>query len=144
MKGEIRVNSFCNPVENILNYKKFYLKDGSGIQIDFLNSSHPYIAKIKNINSIEEAKNLINEEIFISEREMRKDDGAIYWNDLLGCEVINDSEILLGIVYKVDNHGASDLIFIKTDSEDIIIPLEDIFLIDFDKHNNILRVDWDI
>ncbi|MGB0349707.1 MAG: hypothetical protein ACPGE6_00670, partial [Gammaproteobacteria bacterium] len=42
LKGEIRVNSFCNPVENILNYKKFYLKDGSGIQIDFLNSAHPY------------------------------------------------------------------------------------------------------
>ena len=109
-----------------------------------MNSSHPYIAKVKNIDSIEEVKNLINQEIFISEREMRKDDDAIYWNDLLGCKVINDSEILLGIVYKVDNHGASDLIFIKTDSEDIIIPLEDIFLIDFDKHNNILRVDWDI
>ena len=144
MKGEIKVNSFCNPVENILNYKKFYLKDGSGIQIDFLNSSHPYIAKVKNIDSIEEVKNLINQEIFISEREMRKDDDAIYWNDLLGCKVINDSEILLGTVYKVDNHGASDLIFIKTDSEEIIIPLEDIFLRDFDRHNKILRVNWDI
>ncbi len=144
MKGEIRVNSFCNPVENILYYKKFYLKDGSGIQIDFLNSSHPYIAKVKNIDSIEDAKKLVNDEIFISEGEMRKDEEAIYWNDLLGCEVVNDSEIMLGTVYKVDNHGASDLIFIKTDSEDIIIPLEDIFLIDFDKHNKLLRVDWDI
>ena len=81
--------------------------------------------------------------LFLKE-EMRKDDDAIYWNDLLGCEVMNDSKILLGTIYKVDNHGASDLIFIKTSSDDIIIPLEDIFIKGFDKHNKILRVNWDI
>ncbi len=74
---------------------------------------------------------------------MRQDKDAIYWNDLIGCKVINQDSMLLGTVYKLENHGASDLIFIKTYEEDIIIPLEDEFLGEFEIKENTLNVNWE-
>ena len=86
---------------------------------------------------------MVNKEIFVLEEDMRQDDDAIYWNDLIGCEVINQNSRSLGKIYKLENHGASDLIFIKTDQEDIIIPLEDQFLSKFELEENILNVNWE-
>ena len=74
---------------------------------------------------------------------MRQDKDAIYWNDLIGCKVINQDSVLLGKIYKLENHGASDLIFIKTNEEDIIIPLEDEFLREFEIKENTLNVNWE-
>ena len=74
---------------------------------------------------------------------MRQDDDAIYWTDLIGCNVIDQNSRLLGKIYKLENHGASDLIFIKTDDEDIIIPLEDQFLVNFEFEKNTLNVNWE-
>ena len=98
---------------------------------------------IENINSIDDIKDYVNKEIFISLKEMRQDKDAIYWTDLIGCNVIDQNSRLLGKIYKLENHGASDLIFIKTDDEDIIIPLEDQFLGNFELEKNTLNVNWE-
>ena len=74
---------------------------------------------------------------------MRKDADAIYWNDLIGCSVVDQNLRVLGKIYKLENHGASDLIFIKTVDEDIIIPLEDQFLGKFEIEKNTLNVVWE-
>ena len=61
---------------------------------------------------------------------------------MIGCDVLDQNSNLLGKIYKLENHGASDLIFIGTDQEDIVIPLEDQFLGKFDLEANILNVNW--
>ncbi len=62
---------------------------------------------------------------------------------MVGCDVLDQNSNLLGKIYKLENHGASDLIFIETDQEDIIIPLEDQFLGKFDLEAKILNVNWE-
>ena len=143
LKGEIKVISYCDPLENILTYSKFFFEDESSLKLRFINSSKPFIGKIDDINSIDDVKDFVNREIFISRDEMRQDKDTIYWNDLIGCKVINQDSMLLGKIYKLENHGASDLIFIKTHEEDIIIPLEDEFLREFEIKENTLNVNWE-
>ena len=143
LKGEIKVISYCDPLENILTYSNFFLKDKSPLDLRFMSSNQPFIAKIENINSIDDIKEFINKEIFISIEEMRQDEDAIYWNDLIGCKVVDQNSKVLGEIYKLENHGASDLAFIKTNDEDIIIPLEHEFLGKFELEKNILNVDWE-
>ncbi|MDC3098746.1 ribosome maturation factor RimM, partial [Gammaproteobacteria bacterium] len=143
LKGEIKVISYCDPLENILTYSNFFLEDKTSINLRFISSNTSLIAKIENINSINDVKDLVNKEIFISLNEMRQDSDAVYWNDLIGCNVIDQNSKLLGKIYKLENHGASDLIFIKTDYEDIIIPLEDQFLVNFELEKNTLNVNWE-
>jgi 16S rRNA processing protein RimM len=143
LKGEIKVISYCDPLENILTFSKFFLEDKSSLEISFVSTSRSFIAKIKNINSIDDVREFVNKEIFVSAEEIRQDDDAIYWNDLIGCDVLDQNSNLLGKIHKLENHGASDLIFIETDQEDIIIPLEDQFLGKFDLEANILNVNWE-
>ncbi|MAN38660.1 MAG: 16S rRNA processing protein RimM [Gammaproteobacteria bacterium] len=143
LKGEIKVISYCDPLENILTFSNFFLEDKSPLKIRFVSTSKSFIAKIESIDSIEDAKAFVNKEIFVPIEEIRQDDDAIYWNDLIGCDVIDQNSKLLGKIYKLENHGASDLIFIKTNQEDIIIPLEDQFLGKFDIEANVLNVNWE-
>ena len=143
LKGEIKVISYCDPLENILTFSKFFLEDKSSIEISFVSTSRSFIAKIENINSIDDVREFVNKEIFVSAEEIRQDDDAIYWNDLIECDVLDQNSNLLGKIYKLENHGASDLIFIETDQEDIIIPLEDQFLGKFDLEAKILNVNWE-
>ena len=143
LKGEIKVISYCDPLENILTYSNFFLKDKSPLAIRFMSSNQPFIAKIENINSIEDIKEFVNKEIFISLEEMRQDKNAMYWSDLIGCKVVDQNSKVLGEIYKLENHGASDLAFIKTNDEDIIIPLENQFLGKFELEKKILNVDWE-
>ena len=62
---------------------------------------------------------------------------------MIECDVLDQNSNLLGKIYKLENHGSSDLIFIETDEEDIIIPLEDQFLGKFDLEAKILNVNWE-
>ena len=135
--------SYCDPLENILTYSNFFFADKTRLNLKFVSSNTPFIAKIENINSIDDIKDYVNKEIFIPLEEMRQDKDAIYWTDLIGCNVIDQNSRLLGKIYKLENHGASDLIFIKTDDEDIIIPLEDQFLGNFELEKNTLNVNWE-
>jgi len=111
--------------------------------MDFAASEITRNIGFESIDSIEDAKAFVNKEIFVPIEEIRQDDDAIYWNDLIGCDVIDQNSKLLGKIYKLENHGASDLIFIETNQEDIIIPLEDQFLGKFDIESNVLNVNWE-
>ena len=113
------------------------------MKIRFVSTSKSFIAKIDSIDCIEDAKAFVNKEIFVPIEEIRQNDDAIYWNDLIGCDVIDQNSKLLGKIYKLENHGASDLIFLETNQEDIIIPLEDHFLGKFDIESNVLNVNWE-
>ena len=71
------------------------------------------------------------------------DNESIYWNDLIGSKVVNLNEKELGVVTKIENHGASDLLFIQGSDLEVIIPIEDNFFKKFDNENNLITVDWD-
>ena len=55
-----------------------------------------------------------------------------YLSDMTGEKVI-----------KIENHGASDLLFIQRSNEEIIIPIEDNFFKKFDNENKLITVDWE-
>ena len=60
-----------------------------------MSSNQPFIAKIENINSINDIKEFVNKEIFISIEEMRQDEDAIYWTDLIGCNDVSYTHLTL-------------------------------------------------
>ena len=141
--GELKFISFCNPIENILLYKNFYLEPGKKINIQIKSLGSSLIVKIDQIEKVNDAKSFINKEIFITEEELKAiDKDSIYWKDLIGSEVINQSNESLGEVIKIENHGASDLLFVKGVTEQVI-PVTDEFFKSFDLQNKIIIVEWE-
>jgi len=102
------------------------------------------VVKINNIDSINEVEKFVNIEINVPREDFPEiDDGSIYWNDLVGSKVKNTDEKSLGTVIKIENHGASDLLFIQGSDEEIIIPIEENFFKKFDNENKLITVDWE-
>ena len=102
------------------------------------------MVKVNNIDSINEVKEYVNKEVSAPREDFPEtDDGSIYWNDLIGSEVKNTDERSLGKVTKIENHGASDLLFIQGSDEEIIIPIEENFFKKFDNENKLIIVDWE-
>ena len=100
--------------------------------------------QVNNINSINEVKEFVNVEISAPREDFPEiNDGSIYWNDLLCSSVKNLNEKYLGKVTKIENHGASDLLFIQRSNKEIIIPIEDNFFKKFDNENKLITVDWE-
>ena len=61
---------------------------------------------------------------------------------MIGSEVINQSDESLGEVIKIENHGASDLLFVKGVAEQVV-PVTDEFFKSFDLQNKIIIVEWE-
>ena len=127
-----------------MNFKNFFINNEK-VEITFkVQSSNHMLVKINNINSIDEVKEFVNIEISVPREDFPEtNDGSIYWNDLIGSNVKNLDEKDIGKVIKIENHGASDLLFIQRSNEEIIIPIEDNFFKKFDNENKLITVDWE-
>ena len=145
--GQIKVHSFTEQEKDILNYAHFYYKDGTEMNLKIItDGSGKIFGQISGIDSIEAAREFTNKEIFIH-KDMLPELGEkeYYWDDLIGATVNNLEGHKLGIVTKIENHGASDLIFIDNKKgKEIIVPVENEFFQKFEKNNNLIIVDWEI
>ena len=147
VSGQIKVHSFTEQEKDILNYSQFFNKDGTEINLKMItDGSGKIFGKISGINSIEAAREFTNKGIFI-DKELLPELGEKehYWHDLIGATVKNLKGSKLGIITKIENHGASDLFFIDNNKgKEIIVPVENEFFQKFDKDNNLVVVDWEI
>ncbi len=144
LHGELKFISFCDPIENILLYKEFFLKLDQTISLEFKLTGTNLIVKIHNIDRIDQAKSYVNQEIYVTKQELKSfDNESMYWTDLIGSVVINTAGNNLGKVIKIENHGASDLLFVKGDNYEEVIPITDEFFINFDNENKIIEVEWE-
>ena len=111
-----------------------------------VDGSGKIFGKISGVDSIETAKDFTNNEIFIDKKMLPElAEKEYYWADLIGATVKNLQAHKLGTITKIENHGASDLIFIDNKKgQEIIVPIENKFFQKFEKDNNLIIVDWDI
>jgi 16S rRNA processing protein RimM len=151
LNGEFFLNSLSEPKENIINYINFKFGDSKkSIKFDYIKPiNKKLIAKLIDINDVDEIKKLTNKELFINKSQLPElPDDEVYWHDLIGMKVINTLNEDIGIVDEVNNFGSSDILMInpsKTsiDNESRLIPfIKDKYIISYSITNNLLIVDW--
>ena len=152
LKGEFFLNSFCSPKENILNYiDDIFIDNENKLSIEYIKKSNSkFLAKLKNIDSVEEIKKYTNIKLYISSEnlpELKSEE--VYWHDLKGMIVIglNKNEIL-GEVKELNNFGANDYLIVKptpdsVDEKERLIPfIKEKFIDSIDKKERVLKVYW--
>ncbi len=109
-------------------------------------SAKPYksnfLIKFEGISEIEAAKELTGCLICISEKEINQlGEDEYYWFDLIGCQVLLPDDSLLGVVDDGQNYGSCDILVVKQDEKEYLIPFisEVIKLVDIE--NRVIRVD---
>lgn len=150
IKGWVKVYSYTDPKENILNYSPWYLKlDGQWQQVSILNGREQgktVVAQLEGCNDRNTAESYRGVEIAIEESQLPQlEEGEYYWRDLIGLTVVNMAGEELGTVKKMMETGANDVLVVKTASkEELLIPyVPEYSVMKVDLESKQITVDWE-
>lgn len=150
VKGWVKVYSFSDPVDNILNYKSWFLqKDGQWFERKLLEGrvhGKGIVARLQGCDSRDDAAALLETEIAVSRDKLPElEQDEFYWADLVGLKVVTLAGDELGTVSRLVPTGANDVLVVKeSQNKERWIPYirpDVVRNIDLDK--NIIEVDWD-
>lgn len=148
IKGWVKVFSFTDPIENILQYQPWFIRHKQGwlkVRIgDGRIHGKTVIAHIIDVDDRDSAEELKGLEIAVLREQLPETDtNEFYWIDLIGLEVINEQGFVLGTVDHLMETGANDVLVIKGDKEHLVPYVPGEFIKKVDLQNKQMVVDWD-
>lgn len=127
IKGELRVNPWCDAPEFMKRFQTLYF-DAKGEKAVNVTACRPHgnivILKLEGIDTVEQAQRLRSKILFMNRRDAKLDAGDWFIQDLIGCTVYDaDNENrIYGKISDVSETGANDIWFIENNGKEYIIP----------------------
>ena len=148
IKGWVKVFSFTDVRESILNYSPWLLKKDSETKwvavIDGNLQGKTVVAQLDGVNDRDQAASLMGWDIFITPDQLPKAaKDEYYWSDLIGLHVETDLGVQLGVVEGLLETGANDVLIVKGDRERVIPFLQGQTIVNIDLDTGRMIVDWD-
>lgn len=171
IKGWVKLISFTDPVENILDYREFILGESNlpggrrqtaqpetgnhagqaCIEIDECRrQGKDIIAHISGCDDRDQARLYTGRTLQVERAALPDLSGTgYYWFQLEGLQVINLQQERLGSVHHLMETGANDVLVVRPDADSIddqerLIPwLEDQVIKAVDLENRTIEVDWE-
>jgi 16S rRNA processing protein RimM len=148
VRGWVKVFSYTEPRDNILNYSPWYLDLKSGRQAVTLlqGASHGggVIAQLDGYADRDLAATLMGCEISIPRLALpalAKDE--YYWADLLGLAVVTQTGQRLGEVVDLMETGANDVLVVQGQNEHLIPFVRGIYVLEIDRAERRITVAWE-
>ncbi len=153
IRGEVKVYSFTDLLDNLLDYRRWTLRrDGEIRQAELVRGRlHGKVlaAKLKGLDDREEARTFTGYEICIPRSELPSlEEGEYYWHQLEGLKVIDQGGQLLGVIDHLLETGANDVMVVKPcagslDDRERLLPYTGQCVLSIDLAAGEMRVDWD-
>lgn len=148
VKGWVKVFSYTEPREAILDYENWLLKRGDAWQEITVEEGKRHgssvIAKLANVGDRDAAAELIDFDIVVPREELPDtEEREYYWTDLEGLQVVHRNGRSLGRVAYVMATGANDVLVVEGDRECLIPFVMDRFILDVDLARGVISVDWE-
>ena len=112
IRGEVRIDPWCDSPEFLCAFKKLYLDENGETFIEVKSRPHKHIvlAKIKGVDTIEQAERFRGKIVYISRSDISLDEGVNFVQDLLGLEVTDEeSGKVYGKITDVLRTGTNDV-----------------------------------
>lgn len=148
LQGWLKVQTFTEHLDSLLDYKSWQLG----------NDKHPWreykvlecnlhtkvlVAKLEGVadrTAAEKFKGLL---IAIPRSKLpQQAEDEYYWSDLIGMQVINQGNETLGIVETLLETGANDVLCVRNEQGEILIPFLNAVIQQVSLEEKIIRVDW--
>ena len=147
VQGWVKIFSHTKPRKNILSYQPWLVNiNGQWQPLKVLNGREQgktLVAQINNIKDREQARALIGLDLYINPSQLPKlPKGEYYWDELIGLEVVNQQQHVLGKVSQLFETGANNVLIVQGEKEHWV-PYIKPFLIAVDLDNQQILVDWD-
>mgnify|MGYP002621086771 CR=1 FL=1 len=149
VKGWVKIRSETDPPKNILNYSTWYLSKGNDWQAHELVQGQQHnkglIAQLAGCEDRDAAASLVGNRIAVLRSQLPElHEDEYYWSDLIGLKVYNLNGQYLGIVDHLLETGANDVLVIKAEKGEILVPyVQDYYVQSIDLDAGSMTVDWE-
>lgn len=148
VKGWVRVYSYTDPPENILDYGPWLLGDGHQGSYAVLDGSvhgRGIVARLAGIDDRDQARTLIDAMVSVPQaRFARAAQGEYYCSDLIGLRVRNGDGMVLGDVQDIMATGANDVLVIQGERRRLVPFLTGTVVRSIDLAARTMDVEWDV
>lgn len=131
IKGWLKLQSYTRPIDNLLDYQPWWIDKGEGFEASLVDGKvhgSGLIASLSGpdgapITDRDAAAQLIGAAIQVDRSVLPEpEEGEYYWFDLVGLEVRNVEGAMLGKVTDVTSNGAQDVLVMRDDDTERLIP----------------------
>lgn len=148
IQGWLKVNSFTDPIDNLLDYSPLYYKQGEQwvtLPItDMRLHANSIVAHIEGYDTPESARLLTGTELAIHRSQLPKlAKDEYFWCDLIGMQVLTSNGVDLGKVDSLLRTGSNDILVVKGAKEHLIPLVRDHYVMKIDPTLQQIIVDWD-
>ncbi|XOV82115.1 MAG: ribosome maturation factor RimM [bacterium] len=159
IKGWVNVQSFTQPLENLLSYEPWLLQapGASGWQKSSRHRIRPhkkgFVAGFEDVSERDQAAALTGTLIGVTRSAFNPatQPGEFYWQDLTGCQVANQNAQVLGVVDHLLETGAHDVLVVQrqgqirgeTSDPQVLIPFVAPYIEHVDLETRRITVQWE-
>lgn len=148
VRGWVKLWSFTEPVENLLDYRELELCRGDRWEAVRLaegrRQGEALVARFDGCEDREQAALLVGAELAVTrDRLPAPAPGEFYWADLVGLEVVTVDGASLGRVEQMMATGANDVMVVRGERERLVPFLPGRYVHEVDLGGGRIVVDWD-
>ena len=148
VRGWVKVYSYTEPREAVLDYELWLLSDNGGWQEATVAEGQRHgktiIARLDGYVDRDQAAGLVGTDIGVPREALPKTGkGRFYWSDLEGLRVVHRDGRELGKVDYLLETGANDVMVVKGERERLIPFVIDKVVLGVDLDKGEIEVDWE-
>jgi 16S rRNA processing protein RimM len=128
IRGEIRLNPWCDGPEFVKKFKTLYCDDKGNKSFKII-SCRPHgnvaVIKLEGVDTVEAARALKNTVLYMKRSDVNLPAGKWFISELIGCTVLDadDNSVVYGKIKDIDSGMANDIWYIEIPGkEDVLIP----------------------
>ena len=137
IKGGLKVTLYSIDLDMLQDLEQLFVNTGNNWRTLTLKSAQGYddfsILHFQEISNRSEADEYRDLEIF-APRELlpELDDDEFYIDDLVGCEVLNEKQEIVGKISEILTPGAHEVLVVQNGEEELLVPLVDEWVTEID------------
>ena len=148
IRGWVKVQPYTEYLDSLLDYRSWWIGHEHGPwrevaveQSEVHNKTlAALLADCPDRNAAEKLKGLL---IAVPRSSLpEQDEGEYYWSDLIGMSVVDEAGVSLGTVANLLETGANDVLSVKGESGEVLIPFVASAIKQVDVKSRVIRVDW--
>ncbi|MDR0918467.1 MAG: ribosome maturation factor RimM [Oscillospiraceae bacterium] len=130
LKGEVKLNPWCDSPNMLLDFDTLYFENGS--PVDIVNArvqKSQVILQLSGYETVEDAEVLRNIILYSKREDFDLPKDTYFLVDLMGLEVFDvDSGVKYGVITDILQTGANDVYVVKGDRELLIPAIADVVI----------------
>ena len=125
LKGEVRIEPWCDGAEFLCRFKRLYKADGTEMKVRSAKvHKNIAIVLLDGVKSVEQADTMRGMVLYMNRDDVKLPKGANFVQDLIGLKVIDfENGTEYGVITDVIKTGANDVYQVENNGKEYFVPV---------------------